>query len=86
MGYNYYNSNGKKSGYSSKGIFGTTNYYGSDGRKRGYSSQGLFGTTNYYGRDGRKKGYSSDGLFGGELLQLQQKGRLQHEDCWAMTY
>ena len=30
MGYNYYNSNGKKTGYSSKGLFGTTNYYGSE--------------------------------------------------------
>ena len=61
---NYYNSNGKKTGCSSKGLFGTTNYYGFDGRKKGYSSQGLFGTTNYYGSDGRKKGYSSNGSFG----------------------
>lgn len=61
---NYYNNYGKKTGYSSKGLFGTTNYYGSDGRKKGYSSQGLFGTTNYYGSDGRKKGYSSNGSFG----------------------
>ena len=42
MGYNYYNSNGKKTGYSSKGLFGTTNYYGSDGKKKGYSQKSWF--------------------------------------------
>ena len=42
MGYNYYNSNGKKKDYSSKGLFGTTNYYGADGKKKGYSQKSWF--------------------------------------------
>ena len=42
MGYNYYNSNGKKTGYSSKGLFGTTNYNGTDGKKKGYRQKSWF--------------------------------------------
>lgn len=36
MGYNYYGSNGRKSGYSSDGTFRTRHYYNSSGRKTGY--------------------------------------------------
>ena len=42
MGNNYYNKYGQKSGYSSKGFFGTTNYYGADGKKKGYKSKSWF--------------------------------------------
>ena len=42
MGYNYYDRNGKKTGYSSKGLFGETIYYYANGKRRGSKNKGWF--------------------------------------------
>ena len=42
MGYNCYNANGKKTGYSAKDSLGNTAYYGNDGKKRGYRAKSWF--------------------------------------------
>lgn len=42
MGSNYYDRYGRKTGSSSKGLFGETNYYDRYGRKTGSKSKGWF--------------------------------------------
>ena len=69
MGYNYYNSNGKKTCYSSTDIFGNKCYRGTDGKVKGYQSTDLFGNKCYRGTDGKVKSYQGTDWLGNKCNQ-----------------
>ena len=54
MGYNYYNANGKKTGYSAKDSFGNRCRYGADGKKQGYYGKDIWGNDCFISRNGNK--------------------------------
>lgn len=64
FGTEHFDENGKKTGSSTPGPFGTTDHFDDKGKYSGCSSPGFFGTTQHFDEDGKNIGESGPEILG----------------------